>query len=133
MTIKHALDPSCPHVTPSLDHIGGYYCNRGCDRYCHSHGDTVVSDSSSDSSSDSLESRKSTESRLWNEFGSYTSKGRLYYRYRWGHGHSIDGVRHIPGGTISRPVVQQRGEQIRQAMTQGKSHTEILGMIDGWR
>ncbi|MBE9137671.1 hypothetical protein IQ254_10665 [Nodosilinea sp. LEGE 07088] len=86
----------------------------------------------SDGDSDSTNSRGSGE--LWQECGPYESKGRTYYRYRWGRGHKIEGTRHIPGGLLTREKVASRASRVYLALhVEGKSHNEIVEMIDEWR
>ncbi|MFH7245719.1 MAG: hypothetical protein ACHWZW_23045 [Spirulina sp.] len=72
--------------------------------------------------------------QFWHEAGPYPSKGRTYYRYRWGHGHAIDGVRHIPGGSMLRGLARERAAIIERAVyVDFRPHAEILAVIDGWR
>lgn len=72
--------------------------------------------------------------RFWHEAGEYTSKGRRYYRYRWGRGHRIEGVRHIPGGSLRRELVKERAALVERAVyVDFRPHHEIVGLIDGWR
>jgi hypothetical protein len=74
------------------------------------------------------------QGRFWHEAGPYPSKGRLYYRYRWGHGHQIEGVRHIPGGSMKRGLVRSRAAIVERAVyVDFRPHHEIVALIDGWR
>ncbi|MFQ4139627.1 hypothetical protein PGN35_025285 [Nodosilinea sp. PGN35] len=82
--------------------------------------------------SDIANSRRSSD--FWSECGPYASKGKTYYRYRWGRGWKLEGVRHIPGGALTRLVVANRAYRVHQAVhVEGRSHAEVLAMIDGWR
>ncbi|MFH7245586.1 MAG: hypothetical protein ACHWZW_22350 [Spirulina sp.] len=72
--------------------------------------------------------------RFWHEASEYPSKGRRYFRYRWGHGDRIDGVRHIPGGSMLRGLVRERAAIVERAVyVDFRPHAEILAVIDGWR
>ena len=89
-------------------------------------------DISFDSSFDSAYPRRCGD--LWLECGPYPSKGKTYYRYRWGKGHTIEGMRHVPGGALTNLVVANRAYRVYQAVhVEGRSHAEVLAMIDGWR
>lgn len=85
--------------------------------------------------SDSLEIGGFSDSdHVWSECGPYKSHDKTYYRYRWGRGRKIEGVRHIPGGALTNSVVANRAYRVHQAVrVEGRSHTEVLAMIDGWR
>ncbi|WP_156119953.1 hypothetical protein [Leptolyngbya sp. KIOST-1] len=85
-----------------------------------------------DCASDIANSRRSSD--FWSECGPYTSKGKTYYRYRWGRGWKLEGVRHIPGGALTRLVVANRAYRVHQAVhVERRSHADVLAMIDGWR
>ena len=71
---------------------------------------------------------------FWRRVEPYPSHGRTYYRYRWGKGHQIEGVRHVPGGNQDNPIVQSRAIALWRAVNlEGKGHREILQMVENWR
>jgi hypothetical protein len=85
----------------------------------------------SDSCSDSASPRGS--SGFWQEAGPYRSKGRTYYRYRWGKGSKIEGSKHIPGGCMISDLVRNRAFSVYRAVYWDKKpHAEVLEMIKGW-
>lgn len=144
------INPDCPHVVPSLDHPAGEYCpkcNGGPCQRARKNPPEIVSDSHSnqgfeafdraihakhsDSHSDSLKRRGS--SNFWQECGPYRSKGRTYYRYRWGKGRKIEGVKHIPGGAMTSDLVRNRAYRVYQAVeVEKKPHGEVLELIKSW-
>jgi hypothetical protein len=81
--------------------------------------------------SDSGKARGSGD--LWREARPYKSKGTLYFRYRWGHGSKIEGVKHIPGSNLASPLGRKRAAAVAKALYwDGWSHAEILKMIGSW-
>ena len=85
----------------------------------------------SDSHSDSLKPRRSSE--CWQEGGRYRSKGRVYYRCRWGKGRKIEGVAHIPGGAMTSDLVRNRAYRVYKAVeVEKRPHTEVIELIRNW-
>jgi len=85
----------------------------------------------SDSRSDSASPRRSSD--FWQEAGPYRSKGRVYYRYRWGKGSKIEGTKHIPGGCMLSDLVRNRAFAVYRAVYWDKKpHAEVLELVKGW-
>ncbi|MBE9157685.1 hypothetical protein IQ265_12735 [Nodosilinea sp. LEGE 06152] len=125
--------PIAPDFDSSFDSVSDSANPRGfSDSEIEEGAIAPFSDSSFDSVSDSARFR--TVGKIWQECGPYPSKGYTYYRYRWGKGDRIEGVRHIPGGALTRLVVANRAYRVHQAVhVEGRSHAEVLAMIDSWR
>lgn len=68
----------------------------------------------------------------WHFVHVYKSHGSQYFRYVWGVGHKISGVRHIPGGNVRNPIAQNRAEQVKSAIGSGLQPDDIRKLIDRW-
>ncbi len=76
---------------------------------------------------------KSSAIGRWLKVHKYKSHGETYYRFVWGCGHTVGGVRHIPGGNVKNAIATSRAVEVRRWITLGRSPDEICKLIDGWR
>ena len=96
---------------------------------------TLTRPSASDSAKNGTFQAIQDESRsFWRRVEPYPSHGRTYYRYRWGKGHKIEGVRHVPGGNQDNPIVQSRAIALWRAVNlDALPHAQVLQMVESWR
>ena len=88
-----------------------------------------ASDSAKNGAFQTIESRS-----FWRRVEPYPSHGRTYYRYRWGRGQTIEGVRHVPGGNQDNPIVQSRAIALWRAVNlDALPHVQVLKMVENWR
>ena len=146
------------HIFPSLDSKTGWYCSschKDASEYgCHRAGLKSASDSARNGAFQAIEgtkqksTAKSSDSAkngafqavqdegkgFWRQVEPYPSHGRTYYRYRWGKGHQIEGVRHVPGGNQDNPIVQSRAIALWRAVNlDALPHAQVLQMVENWR